>query len=247
MGAPMRFCLWQWLGLAAAVCVLRAGCVSLSISLSLCSLRPYSPWHTPTVPLDGVCACAWLSSQRWVFPEPSGVLGYPRQRVRREMEKSADWHSAEKLMMSSLDEEDAIAPHNRNSLVFKVGPAQAEEWAANGLKTQNQVLDKVPPLTGENSMFTSLNVWLRMIEAAHGQGTPTASSLYRTVSAVRFTHKVARLIANTLPVAHVVVVTVTQASCASRVGSRSSGRGRRRRATASAPPSPKSSSPSLTT
>lgn len=108
-------------------------------------------------------------AQRWIFPEPDGVLGYPRQRVRRELEEGADFERANEIMASSAEDEAILAPHNRNSLVFKVGQTAAEEWAANALRTQNQVLDKLPPLTGESSMFTSLSVWLRMIQAAHAQ------------------------------------------------------------------------------
>ena len=107
---------------------------------------------------------------RWIFPEPQGSLGYPRQRVRRDLTDHADMKAVDMLLFGSSTEEALIAPHNRNSPCFKVSPPAAEAWAQTSLRTTTKVFDKLPPLEGESSMWTSLKVWLRMVDAAHSKG-----------------------------------------------------------------------------
>lgn len=114
---------------------------------------------------------------RWIFPEPNGVLGYPRQRVRRELEAQADWYQAD-VLSGSADEAN-LAPHNRTSNVFKTGKRHAESWAETCLTTTNKVHDHLPPLEGENSMFTSLKVYMRMVDTAASQSLLRAGGLER--------------------------------------------------------------------
>lgn len=114
---------------------------------------------------------------RWVFPEPGGVLGYPRQRVRRELEAKADWYQAD--VLSGNADEAQIAPHNRTSPVFKTNKQQGEQWAATCLTTTTKLHDHLPPLEGENSMFTSLKVYMRMIDTAASQSLLRAGGIDR--------------------------------------------------------------------
>lgn len=78
-------------------------------------------------------------------------------------QENADWYQADML---TLYEDPGIAPHNRTSPVFKVAKKYAESWAADALRTTNTVHDHVPAVEGENGMFTSLRVWLRMIDTS---------------------------------------------------------------------------------
>lgn len=103
---------------------------------------------------------------RWIFPEPSDSLSYPRQRARREMEAGADFIKAETLAM----DDESIARHNKVAPVFQVGPQAAIDWAASCLTTTNKVYDRVPPVPRETGMWTSIPIWLRMIELAHAEG-----------------------------------------------------------------------------
>jgi len=103
---------------------------------------------------------------RWVFPEPEDSLSYPRQRARREIEEGADWMMAETLASESAP----LARHNKVAPVFKVSPVASAAWASYALQSTNNVFDMVPPIPRESGMFTSVGVWIKMIDLAHSEG-----------------------------------------------------------------------------
>lgn len=106
------------------------------------------------------------AAQRWVFPEPEDSLSYPRQRARREIEEGADWMMAETLASESAP----LARHNKVAPVFKVSPVASAAWASYALQSTNNVFDMVPPIPRESGMFTSVGVWIKMIDLAHSEG-----------------------------------------------------------------------------
>ncbi len=106
---------------------------------------------------------------RWIFPEPTGAVEYPRQRARNEiMDSVGNWDHADQLSSEASDR--LLPPHNRTSPVFHVGPKAAAEWAAFCLVSTNNVYNKVPPPPVESpTSFNSIAVWLKMIQLAHSE------------------------------------------------------------------------------
>ena len=55
------------------------------------------------------------------------------------------------------------------AMLATLAKTYADAWAMNALRTTNTVMDHVPVPQGENSMFTSLKVWLKMIDTASSE------------------------------------------------------------------------------
>ena len=95
-------------------------------------------------------------------------LGSKLKRVGHEYVTQCIWHNDTNPSLT-INDDMGMPPHHQVAPVFKTSRAAAEEWAQEYLRTTNQRHDHLQPLEGENSMWTSMKVWISMLDAAHSE------------------------------------------------------------------------------